>query len=75
MSEYSNEELEEYIYDNYCLCTKNSDNSNLVDEHFIDDSKSILGLNNNNKKIFFIRKYPKYKTLIEKNINKIIIQI
>ena len=33
----------------------------------MDDNKSILGLNNNNKKIFFIRKYPKYKTLLEKN--------
>ena len=35
----------------------------------IDDNKTVLGLNNNNKKILFIRKYPKYKTLIEKNIN------
>ncbi len=66
INEYSNEELEEYIYNNYFLYTKNYDNSNLVDEHFIDDNNSILGLNNNNKKIFFIRKYP---TLIEKNIN------
>ena len=69
ISEYSNEELEEYIYNNYYLCKKNSDNSNLVDDFLIDDNKTVLGLNNNNKKILFIRKYPKYKTLIEKNIN------
>ena len=68
ISEYSNEELEEYIYNNYCLPIKNSENSNLVDEYFIDDNKSMLGLNNN-KKIFYIQKYPKNKTLIEKNIN------
>ena len=35
----------------------------------IDDNKTVLGLNNNNKKIFYIQKYPKYKTLIEKDIN------
>ena len=69
INEYSNEVLEEYIYGNYYLSTKNTDNSNSVDDYFIDDNKSILGLNNNNKKIFIIRKFPKYKTLIENNIN------
>ena len=69
INEYSNEVLEEYIYGNYYLSIKNTDNSNSVDDYFIDDNKSILGLNNNNKKIFIIRKFPKYKTLIENNIN------
>ena len=66
IKEYSNEELEEYINYKHCSSSKNSINSYSGDDYFIDDNKSILGLNNN-KKIFFIRKYPKYKTLLEKN--------
>ena len=50
INEYSNEVLEEYIFENYNLFTKNIHNSNSVDDYLIDDNKSILGLNNNNKK-------------------------
>ena len=67
IKEYSNEELEEYINYKHYSSSKNSINSYSGDDYFMDDNKSILGLNNNNKKIFFIRKYPKYKTLLEKN--------
>ena len=68
---FSNEELEKYINDKFCISSNNSykENSNSVDNFFIDDNKSLLGLSNNNKKIFFIRKYPKYKTLLNNNLN------
>ena len=68
---FSNDELEKYINDKFCISSNNSykENSNSVDDFFIDDNKSLLGLNNNNKKIFFIRKYPKYRTLLNNNLN------
>ena len=71
LKNYSNVELEEYIYVKFCINSKNleKDNSNSIYDYFIDDNKSLLGLSNNNKKIFFIRKYPKYKTLLNNNIN------
>ena len=71
INNYSNEELEEYINNKFCLSPQNSfkENINCVEDFFLDDNKSLLGLNNNNKKIFFIRKYPKYKTLLNNNLN------
>ena len=71
INNYPNEKLEEYIYEKFCLPIKNSfkENSNSVDDFFVDDNKSLLGLSKNNKKIFFIRKYPKYKTLLNNNLN------
>ena len=68
---FSNDELEKYINDKFCISSNNSykENSNSVDDFFIDDNKSLLGLSNNNKKIFFIRKYPKYITLLNNNLN------
>ena len=68
---FSNDELEKYINDKFCISSNHSykENSNSVDDFFIDDNKSLLGLNNNNKKIFFIRKYPKYRTLLNNNLN------
>ena len=71
LKNYSNVELEEYIYVKFCINSKNleKDNSNSIYDYFIDDNKSLLGLSNNNKKIFFIRKYPKYRTLLNNNLN------
>ena len=71
LNNFTNEELEKYINDKFCISSNKSykENSNSVDNFFIDDNKSLLGLSNNNKKIFFIRKYPKYRTLLNNNLN------
>ena len=68
INKYSNEELEEYINNKYSLFPKNTFKENLDNDFFLDDNKSLLG-SNHHKKIFFIRKYPKHKTLLKNNLN------
>ncbi len=68
INKYSNEELEEYINNKFSLFPKNTFKENLDNDFFLDDNKSLLG-SNHHKKIFFIRKYPKHKTLLKNNLN------